>query len=163
MDKNTEIKLDSIFKAYQQKADLAQQAQVDKENLESEFLKRFLVHRDDVVGPALESFAIAVEEKGVSCRIDRREDRTARDLQDELASISITFLVGEDGRRRDLQQYPHLAIVCDKREQKVRIHISTMAPGRGGQSGAIGSFLLEQVDASFINEKLLDLLKKILL
>jgi hypothetical protein len=122
---------------------------------EDQFVREFYKVRDEIVKPAMEAIAAMVEEKGYPC------DIKAKDAQTELSSslpASIEIIINRDPKRG--QQQPHLEVICDKVQRKVRFHESTLGSGGMGTAHDVGEVTLDEISEDLIQEKLADLISK---
>lgn len=163
MEDGIEKKLDQLFEAHNRKSLQQQQAASEKERQEKEFLENFSKKVAEIYRPTFQNFADLVSARGINCRIEENEERahTVREPHRQ-ASIAIYFVLGGGGRNQ-LTECPHLSITCDKYSKAIHLRKSTMAPGRGGMSGPLGTFGLEDVNGPYLQQALLEILQQVLL
>lgn len=154
-------RLDGLFAEHGEKEQQRRNFKEERIRQEDVFLARFYAVSASVIKPAFEEIGAFATSKGLSSRIDERQDVTAHDGKHTEASVSIHFYLGSD-HHRPAHEYPHLSVMCSKYKQKVGLHQSTISPSRGGQGGSIGEFQLEDLSKEFIHDKVADLLQKIL-
>ncbi|WP_260292397.1 hypothetical protein [Sedimenticola hydrogenitrophicus] len=162
MDKNVEKQLAEFFAAHDTKKESVRQVKSEREQKEAAFLSQFVERRASILRPAFESFAKAVEMRGIKCRIEEQEEKALDQHQVQSAAITIAFVVGNDSHRR-LSEYPHLTISCEKHASMLTLHKSTMSPGRGGQSGPAGKVGIQDVTENSLHQSLVELLQQSLL
>jgi hypothetical protein len=159
MDKNIEKELAELFAAHNTKKEHVHKVKTEREQKEASFLSQFAERRASIFRPAFESFAKAVEAQGVKCRIEEHENKQIDQHQEQPSAITIAFVVG-DNAHRQLSEYPHLTISCEKHSGMVSIHKRTMSPGRGGQSGPAGKVGIEDVTENSLHQSLVELLQQ---
>ena len=165
MKKEIERDFDDVLAAHADKQLRAQQAATEKKQQDQDFLDEFNAHSAAVIRPTFDALAAFVQRKGVRAEVEEMKASAEPGGASRSASIGIYFLIGDErlvlpGSQRDR---PHFTIQCAERERKVLFFQSTIAPGRGGQSGGEGSGLLAEVTEEFIQKRVLALLKKVLL
>ena len=165
MKKEIEQDFAAVFAAHADKQLRAQQVATEKKQQEQTFLDDFNAHCAAVIRPALDALVAYVQGNGVRAEVEETKAGTESGGAVRPASIGIYFLIGDErlvhhGSHRDR---PNFTIQCAERERKVHLFQSTIAPGRGGQSGSEGTGLLAEVTEEFIQKRVLALLKKILL
>lgn len=162
MHNNIEKQLAELFAARDAKKEHVRQIRTRREEREAAFLSQFVERRANVFRPAFEAFAKSVEARGIKCRIEEKEEKPIDQHQTQSASITIAFLVGDEGNRRQ-SEYPHLTVSCEKYSGMVTLYKSTMAPGRGGQSGPAGKVGIEDVTEGSLHQALVEILQHVLL
>ncbi len=150
MKEETKSKLDAVFKA----------EQVAKGKQEA-FLQNFMEAQDTIIRPAMEEIGEYVRGKGYSHEISTEEDGISNDGNNRpiSASTRITFFLGE--RQYPRHQFPGFSVICDKNQELVFFHESTMSPGRGGHAGGAGQATLPEVTKDLIQEKISNVLSEV--
>jgi hypothetical protein len=155
-------RLDAAFAGHAEKDQQRQAVKRERLRQDDIFLRRFHEVSSSLIKPALEEIGAFAQSKGLGFRIDQQQDGGTADGKHTEASISIRFYPGENQEHRPAHEYPHLSVMCSKFKQNVWLHQSTLSPGRGGQAGSVGEFQLDDLSEDLIQEKIADLLHKIL-
>ena len=162
MDKNVEKQLAELFAAHDAKKERVRQVRTEREEKEAVFLSQFLERRANVFRPAFEAFATSIEAQDIKCRIEEKEEKPMDQHQTQPASIAIVFLISDEGNRPQ-SEYPHLIVSCEKHSGTVTLYKSTMAPGRGGQSGPAEKVGIEDITENSLHQALVEILQRVLL
>jgi len=162
MDNSVEKELAELFAAHNTKTAHLRQVKTEREQKEAAFLSQFIERRANTFRPAFESFAKAVEAQGVKCRIEEQEEESLDQNQLQPATITIGFVVG-DGGHRQLSEYPHFTILCDKHAGALTFHKSMMSPGHAGHNGPDVKVGIDIVTENSLHHSLVELLRQVLL
>ncbi|MCJ1883840.1 hypothetical protein LNN38_03165 [Pseudomonas sp. LA21] len=150
--------LDSIFSAHAEKKREQVTAANELARRQFEFLEEFGRYAEQVVRPAFESVGEHVKKNGYDYRVASQPyKQDSRGVTTD-PSITVYFIVPNDGKHRQLSEYPHLSVAANKGTQKVLLHESTMVPGRGGMSGGGTGIPLDQLTEDLIHTQLLKIL-----
>ncbi len=160
LNEETRSALDEILRKRKDAQDAARVAAEKRTSAEDAFLGRFAQHREAVIRPSMTAFGDYLTGHGCAYEIMDPESRDGS----RVPFAAITFYLFPGGRsyQHRNHDYPKLSVIAEAREQKVRLDQSTMAPGKGGQAGSIGTFPLEQITPQFIEERLVDLAREAL-
>jgi hypothetical protein len=162
MKDETKSRLNDIFSAHEEKQKKKAQVQQVQADAEAVFLSEFLNAVESTIKPAFEEIGSYAESRGLKFRVETRNEETSQRGPSQDASVTLGFPMGDELYKR-LFEYPNLTVICEKRSKRVRLHRSTIGPGRGGHSGAIGTFELSAMTPEFLQSAVADLLKEILL
>ena len=162
MNSNVEKELAELFAAHNTKMEHLRQVNTEREQKEAAFLSQYIERRANIFRPAFESFATAVEARGIKCRIEEQEEESLDQHQAKPATITIGFVVG-DGGHRQLSEYPHFTILCDKHAGALTFHKSAMCPGHAGHNGPDVKVGIDIVTENSLHHSLVELLRQVLL
>jgi hypothetical protein len=131
------------------------------ESNEQRFLREFMEAQDSIIRPAMEEIGDYVKSKGYTYAVTAEDDKPSPDgkSRSSPAAIRLTIFIGE--RRGPSHEFPTFSVICEKGQQKVRFHESTMSPGRGGHSGSAGEAPLSEVTKDLIQEKILKIVTEV--
>lgn len=161
MSDKLKTELDAIFNAHAETKKRIEHQKSEREVREEAFVQSFYGLRDSLIRPTFESIGEYIKAKGYKYHIETSEEQTDREGRYQSPSISIRFLVGEDGRHYRSHEYPHLSVICEKGSSKLRFHESTMSPGRGGHAGGAGDTTPTELTADLINQKVLKVIREV--
>ncbi|MDD5581469.1 MAG: hypothetical protein PHY16_19660 [Methylobacter sp.] len=161
MPDKLKTELDAIFNAHEETKKKIEHQKSQQELREEAFVQSFHELQDSLIRPTFESIGEYITVKGYKYRIETSEEQTDRDGRYQSPSISIRFLVGEDDRRYQSHEYPHLSVICEKRTSKLRFHESTMSPGKGGRAGSAGETTPTELTVDVLNQKVIKVLREV--
>ncbi|WP_018183967.1 hypothetical protein [Kaistia granuli] len=146
--------LDAAFQRHEASKRAATEAKQVAETKAQTFLRDFIEARDTIIRPAMEEIGEYVRNQGYVFEVSTEDDKPSPDGRGRsiAASIRLTFLLGD--RHRPSYEYPGLSVICEKQQQKVRFHESTMSPGRGGHAGPAGEATLNSITKEMVQEKI---------
>src|SRR5262245_29928479 len=154
MKEATKAKLDGLFEKLNDRKRSEAEAQQVKESKEDLFLKQFKEVQDRVIRPAMEEIGAYIKSKGFDYQVLVEDDRISKDDgRRRYVPASITFVFYPDQRGYPTHAFPGLTVICEKTQQRVRFHESTISPGRGGYTGGAGETALSELTASLIQSK----------
>lgn len=154
-------KLEATFEKHEASKRAAATAKQVAETKEQVFLREFVEARDAILRPAMEEIGEYVKGKGYSYEVSTEEDKPPLDGQSRSTPASIRLTIFLGGRRHPVHEYPGFSIICEKGQQKVRFHESTMSPGRGGHAGPAGETTLAKLTKDLVQEKILKVVAEV--
>lgn len=164
MDDKLKSQLDGIFAAHEQRKSQQIKAADERQRRKDEYLVAFETKVREVVRPAFDVFAAYLTGKGIESRIQMQQAGSGGSHVP--ARVAMHFMISDDERTARTsngpRDFPLLALICEPSDQHVRLHRSTLMPGRGGQSGDYGKASLDQITAEFVQDHLAQLLKSVL-
>lgn len=162
MDKKLSSELDSIFESHQMRKAQERKTADEREQRRQDFTSRFEQKVEEVIKPAFGAFAEYVKGKGVESRVEASQSKIDVRGGRQPAKASIRFIISERDTASSATDYPTFTFFCDPVAERVRLHRSTMTPGRGGQAGDIGTCTLDQITSEYVHSQLVTLLKAVL-
>jgi hypothetical protein len=161
MNDETKSALDEFLRTRKEAQDIARTSAEKRESAEDAFLDRFTKHCETVIQPTMTAFGDYLKGHECPCEIERR-DQSRTEKRVTQASITLHLFPGGRNYQHQVHDYPMLSVIAETRDQKVRLHQSTLSPGNGGQAGSIGTFSLEHLTPEFLEERLVALVRKAL-
>lgn len=161
MKDDIKSKLDAAFEKHEASKRAAATAKQVAETKEQVFLREFVEARDAIIRPAMEEVGEYVKGKGYSYEVSTEDDKPSLDGRSRSipASIRLTMFLGE--RRHPVHENPGFSVICEKGQQRVRFHESTMSPARGGHAGPAGEATLPELTKDLIQEKILKVVAEV--
>nr|WMC97924.1 hypothetical protein RAR13_04205 [Aminobacter aminovorans] len=161
MKDDIKSKLDAAFEKHEASKRAAATAKQVAETKEQVFLREFVEARDAIIRPAMEEIGEYVKGKGYSYEVSTEDDQVSLDGRSRSipASIRLTMFIGE--RRYPVNEHPGFSVICEKGQQKVRFHESTMSPMRGGHAGSAGDAILPDLTRDLIQQKILKVVAEV--
>jgi hypothetical protein len=161
MNEKTQSALDEIVRKRKETQAAARAAAAERKSAEDAFLEQFTEHCAAVIRPTMTAFGDYLTGHDCPYEIESR-DQSSDGKSVTSAAITVYLFPGGRSYQHRLHEYPMLSVIAEPREQKVRLHQSTMAPNKGGQAGSIGSYPLEQLTPEFLEERLVGLAREAL-
>ncbi|BBE51978.1 hypothetical protein OYT1_ch2465 [Ferriphaselus amnicola] len=161
MSDKLKTELDAIFNSHAETKKQIEHQKSEREVREEAFVQSFYGLRDSLIRPTFERIGEYIKAKGYKYHIETSEEQTDPEGRYQSPSISIRFLVGEDGSHYRSHEYPHLSVICEKGFSKLRFHESTISPGRGGHAGGAGDATPTELTADLINQKVLKVIREV--
>ena len=155
MKDETKNKLRGIFDAYDKKQSEAGKEQAKIKTEKKLFLENFAKKVQDVIQPALDELAEAIESRGHGCEISTQ--KALQDTQGRTQSAQIRMLIFPNSRRSQYggtHEESSISFIADSQEEKVWIHTSMML-GRGGSAT---EYLLENITKEIVESEVVHLL-----
>lgn len=153
MKDDIKSRLDATFQKHEATKRAAIEAKQVAETKEQIFLREFMEARESIIRPAMEEIGEYVKSKGHNYEVSTEDDSPSLDSRSRSTPASIHLTLG-DGHRPS-HEFPGFSVICEKGQQKVRFHESTMWPGRGGHAGSAGEASLSEVTKDLVQEKIL--------
>ncbi|WP_421527282.1 hypothetical protein [Pseudomonas brenneri] len=161
MTDDVNARLDSIFSARTAKEVEATQRANEARQKETNSLQAFLKLQEDLIRPALEALAQNLQDRGQVCNVFDITDGENLGGRRQEAAIGIRFLAGGSTSSRTGNDYPHLTIRVDKRQERVQFFYSTISPGRGGSASSDASIGYDDLTVDMINEKAIAIIAEV--
>jgi hypothetical protein len=162
MDEELKQRLGGIFAANAEKQMRAKEVREKVISAQDQFLLDFAVLAEEIVRPALVEIGEFARAKGLPYRIEAAKGSAGTRSRDISPSMGIRFIQGDPDRYRSDHEYAGWSATADKHAMKVRLHHSTMTPGRGGMSGPAGERSLDGVTYDFVQAEVAKVLASIL-
>lgn len=143
MDENTKNEIDALL--------TEREVKEERETKEQAFLREFINIRDSIAKPAMEEILEYLEKKGLGSSIEEQEQDHSQQAR-KAASITIRFTMKSEGYKPP-HEYPHLSIISDTTQQKIRFHESTIGPNHGGHGGPAGECAINELSKELIHNK----------
>lgn len=156
MKDETENKLRGIFDAYDKKQSEARKEQVKIKKEKNLFLEDFAKKVQDVIAPALDELAEAIQSRGHGCEISTQQEY--QDTQGRTQSAQIRMLISPNSQRPQYggtHEGPSISFIADSQREKVWIHTSTMMRSQGGSAN---EYLLENITKEIVESEVVHLL-----
>jgi hypothetical protein len=160
MDKVTEDKFKALFKKRAEgdqraKSDQERQRQTQRDNQ-----RRYLEHVSQVIKPALESMSAFFAQQGVRSRVQEAPDGPG---VEDLLNIKIGLYVQTDDARLSRNSDPSewstgIEFSFSAPEGKIGLYETSSNRGAPRSRGPAGKFEIEEVDAAFIQARMLNLM-----
>ncbi len=163
MDEIAKNLLDDALAQDQKMKEAAKAKSVKLQDEQNDFVSRFKEHRQKVLEPAMKEFADYIKPHGWTARVlitnSGSEYSIARDVVKSTDAISLEFARGE---WKAPSRSPLFTLTCSPTNKNVSLYSSTIGPNHGGSQGGRGSFSLEELDQSFVQQKLANFFKTLL-
>lgn len=161
MNNDIKSKLDAAFLKHEASKRAAVEAKQAAETKEQVFLRQFVEARESIIRPAMEEVGEYIKGKGYTYEIFTEDDKSSPDGRGRSTPASIQLALFLDERRYPVHDFPNFSIICEKGQQRVRFHGSTISPGRGGYSGSAGEATLSEVTKELVQEKILKIVTEV--
>ena len=159
MEDPVRSKLDAIFRRHA----LSKQGRAERltiiDERETAALKAFTTVRENLIRPAMQEMGEYVKAQGYTYTIDTEADGFGPDRAYNKADIRLTIYV--DGHRSRKEDNPGLTVFCDKSRGLAQFHARTFTSGRGGHSGLVGEFEIDEVTKELVQEKILAVIAEV--
>lgn len=132
-----------------------------KEQEKEEFREQFSDITLSVIKPTLIKIQKLLKQEGEQALVQEIPYTFGPNGREHLASVSLYVQATHDMDKVQLHRCPHVSFLCDPCNKKVRSHKNTMAPHHGGTSYTTGAFALDEIEATVIEDKVLDVLKDV--
>jgi len=162
MKKETKSRLGALMNKYDQRLKEAKEVKRQREAGGDVFLKEFERLQKEIIRPVMEDIGNELKTRGHKYRISEKEESSDSEgrVLDARISMSI-FPSGINSSAYGSESFPSISFIATKWKRKIWVHENTMVPGRGGHGGSIGEFDSEEITGSIVEEKILEVLKKI--
>ena len=161
MKEEIKSKLEAAFEKHEQSKRSAADAKQVAENKSQTFLREFIAAREAIIRPAMEEVGEYVQGKGYAFEVSIEDDKPSLDGRSRSTPASIRLTIFPSERRYPVHENPGFSVICEKGEQKVRFHESTMSPSRGGHAGPAGQATLGALTKDLIQEKILKVVAEV--
>jgi hypothetical protein len=157
--------LDGLLNNYDAKQDAHKQQMQTKQSQASQFTAEFSNFSKMTAYPIFEQVGNHLRGRGHDFKIEAQDDEPHRNEPYQQggghpARIELRiYPKGKESAARD--SLPAFRFICSKDERKVRIHVSTMMPGKGGHAGDQGKYSIEQLTPQTIQAELMKFFKEI--
>jgi hypothetical protein len=155
MKDETKDKLRGIFDAYDKKQSEARKEQAKIKTEKKLFLENFAKKVQDVISPALDELAEAIESRGHGCEISTKQE--SQDAQGLTQSAQICMLIFPNSQRSQYggtHEGSSISFIADSQGEKVWIHTAMMLR-RGGSAN---EYLLENITKEIVESEVVHLL-----
>ena len=150
MQESTKSKIKLISESYQLEKEKQDESGKKKMVKENEFLKEFGIILDKTIKPTLIDISNELKEAGHETNI------TSSGNNEDSISISL-YLVPKETEPNNSTNggKPYIKFATDKKNEKVIIFKNNMLRYAGGSSGAMGQYVLQDINSAFVEQNVL--------
>jgi hypothetical protein len=161
IDINSELK--DILDKYDRKLESKEEKENKKLSENKDYLNEFEKLCTEVIRPVMENIGNSLKDRGHEYKIIEKKGSGIKYKKDTDSSIEmILYPYPYKWDQISTLDVPSISFITSITNKEIIISESNMMPGKGGSSGSIGSYKMDEIKPELVQKTIILLLKKIL-